>query len=88
MIITVHSLSKNLYVSVGGYTVNSGDHLAKILRKRITIVGSTLRARSLQVRSKVNLDALNLCNTIIIVGDISLMSFHDMSLYKYMYLNR
>ena len=32
---------------------------------------------------------INLCiNTIIIVGDISLMSFHDMSFYKYMYLNR
>ena len=31
---------------------------------------------------------INLCNTIIIVGDISLMSFHDMSFYKDMYLNR
>ena len=34
------------------------------------------------------LTCINLCNTIIIVGDISLMSFHDMSFYKYMYLNR
>ena len=59
MIITVHSLYIYVHVSVGGYTVNSGDHLAKILRKRITIVGSTLRARSIQVRSKVNLHALH-----------------------------
>ncbi|XP_078322706.1 quinone oxidoreductase PIG3-like isoform X2 [Crassostrea virginica] len=42
-----------IYGLMGGYTVNSGDHLAKILRKRITIVGSTLRARSIQYKESL-----------------------------------
>ncbi|XP_061176281.1 quinone oxidoreductase PIG3-like [Saccostrea echinata] len=39
-----------VYGLMGGSTVSTGDHLAKILRKRITIIGSTLRARSVEYK--------------------------------------
>ncbi|XP_048769765.2 quinone oxidoreductase PIG3-like isoform X2 [Ostrea edulis] len=45
-----------IYGLMGGSTINTGDHLAKILRKRITIVGSTLRARSVQYKESLVAD--------------------------------
>lgn len=46
-------------IYIGGRTIDTGDHLGKILQKRITIVGSTLRARSIQVRGPISYSVYN-----------------------------
>lgn len=45
-----------VYGLMGGRTIETGDHLGKILQKRITIVGSTLRARSIQYKESLIAD--------------------------------